>query len=317
MTADCTLSILVARTDTSFMMYNIPHLVRMCNFPFKERVLVVDTAPLGRGYEKRPNIGTLNQLYNLCNELVSEGLIDKIVNINYQKDYRKKVYSKYFGKDMWQTHNYRGYPILGSIFAIEEAKTDYLLHFDSDMFLYQDPNYNWIEEGIKLSRKYSEILSLAPLSGPPTKSGILTKAQIDGEDYVRDDRGFYKFKTFSSRVFLVDCNRFEQAAPLPIPPLKKILPLSFYVKEILNFKRINTLPPWEEMVGARLENSQYIRVDIDSPKAWTLHPNERGQKYLEKLPELIQKIESGLYPPQQAGDYDLQFENWLSFKKYS
>lgn len=312
MTADCTLSILVARTDTSFMMNNIPHLVRMCNFPFKERVLVVDTAPLARRYKKLPHVGTLDQLYNLCNQLKNEGFIDKIVNINYQKDYRKKIYAKWFDKDMWQTHDYRGYPILGSIFPIEESRTDYLVHFDSDMLLYQHPNYNWIEEAIQLMEKYPDSIFAEPLAGAPGENWKYVDGPPD-EDWkdIKKDTYIYRRKWFASRVFLVKCKHLEHLLPLLIPPLKVKLPLKSRIRDFLSFTRTNTIPPWEDMIEASLKNSQYNKLDVISTNAWTLHPNERSQKYFEELPKLIKRIESGYYPPQQTGDYDLRLESWL------
>jgi hypothetical protein len=205
---------------------------------------------------------------------------------------------------MWQTHNFRGYPILGSIFSIEEAKTDYLVHFDSDMLLYQHCGYSWIKEGIKLLQQHQEVISVIPLSGPPTGNGNLLQQTEVGEPYEHDPRGFYRFKTFTSRVFLIDRQRFERLLPLRLK-----LPLRSKIKNYLT--RRNTLPPWEVMVGNRLEETSYIRVDLDSPHAWTLHPNVRGQEFFQALPSIIKKIEGGWYPPGQAGYYDLRLELWL------
>src|SRR5438045_3228205 len=65
-TASCDLSILVARTDTQFMLRTIPHLVRTCRFPFARRFLMVDTAPLGRRYGRKPGVGTAEELQACC-----------------------------------------------------------------------------------------------------------------------------------------------------------------------------------------------------------------------------------------------------------
>src|SRR5690606_25928630 len=61
-TVPVSLSILVARTDVSFMRQPIPRLVRSCAYPFAERALVVDTAPLGAAYASRPSIGSAEDL---------------------------------------------------------------------------------------------------------------------------------------------------------------------------------------------------------------------------------------------------------------
>lgn len=304
MNTDCTLAILVARTDVNFMLQTIPHLVRTCRFPFKQRLLFVDTAPLGQEYQTRPGVGTMNDLYACCQQLKGDGTIDKVIDIPYKQEYRRKAYQKHFSDRIRHTHDYRGYPIWGSILPLETVKTRYLVHFDSDMLLYQNPNYSWIEEGIKFLQKYPEIASILPLSGPPTQNGALMQQRLEQEDFIRDARGFYSFKTFTSRVFLIDIQKFEQ-----LLPLKFQLSLRARIKGCWSKK--SYLPPWEEMVGDSLKQESYVRADIDSPYAWTLHPNSRGSQFIQALPSLIQKIESGQYPDEQAGFYDLKVNCWI------
>lgn len=303
MSISCALSILVARTDVPFMMHTIPHLVRSCNFPFSQRVLVVDIAPLGPEYRNRPGIGSLEDLRSRCEQLIATRVVDEAIEIDYSDTYRDRMYNKHFSNPLRHTHNYRGYPILGSIFAIEESNADYVVHFDSDMLLYQHENFNWIANGIELISKHKEIVSVLPLSGPPTHDGDLKQQEKVGEPYERDRRGFYRFKTFTSRVFLVNRSRFDGLLPLSIPLPQRAL-LENYTT------RINTIPPWEEMISKKLELSPFIRVDLNSSLAWTLHPEDHGPEFVNALPDIIQKVELGWYPPRQAGYYDLQLMLW-------
>ncbi len=303
MTFECTLAILAARTDVGFMMHTIPHLVRTCRFPFKERIIFVDTAPLGEGYKTRPGIGTMDELYTCCEKLIQDNVIDRIIDIPYIEKERKKSYKKHFIPQINHTHDYRGYPIWGSIFPLEIINSQYLVHFDSDMFLYQKPSFNWIEEGIIFLQKYPEIVSVLPLSGPPTKNEDLIQQNHSSEEFFIDNRGFYSFKTFTSRVFLIDIYRFEKLLPLRLN-----LSLKSKFKDF--WSKTSCLPPWEEMVGDTLRQGDCIRVDINSPHAWTLHPNIRGTQFTQALPDLIQRIEAGKYPPEQAGHYDLMLEYW-------
>src|ERR687891_1094535 len=90
--ARCDLSILVARTDTRFMLHTIPHLVRTCRFPFARRVLMVDTAPLGRRYRRKPGIGTTEELHACCTQLLQAGVVDAITPIDYSPPYRRRIY---------------------------------------------------------------------------------------------------------------------------------------------------------------------------------------------------------------------------------
>ena len=298
----CSLSIMVARTDIPFMMDTIPHLVKMCRFNFLERVLFIDTAPLSGKYKNRPGIGTMQQLRKCCNRLLELGIVDRVADIDYSKHYQQKCYQKYFGRVLGHTHNYRGYPIFGSIFSLEFLKGDYVAHFDSDMLLYQQPNYNWIQTGIDLIESQADIMFVAPLSGPPSSNGHLKQRRVA---YTHDPRGFYGFKEFTSRKFLVNRKRLEQLAP--VQPIW----LSWKQRLASLFTGKSALQNWEIMISNRLRKTHYLRADLKTSNAWTLHTPDHGSAFIQALPEVIEKVESGDYPPEQAGDYDLQLEAWL------
>ncbi len=299
----CDLSILVSRIDTRFMLHTIPHIVRTCRFPFARRVLVVDTAPLGRRYARRPGIGTLEELRACCTRLIEMGVVDAAAPIDYSPEYRRRMFRKHFAVPMRQTHSSGGYPILGSIFAVEESRADFLVHFDSDMLLYQAPGFSWIDEGIRLLREHPDLVAVLPRSGPPSPDGRLRQQEQTGEAYRLDRRGWYAFKTFTSRVFLIDRRRFER-----VLPLRPRMSIGELLRNYLTAR--NTMPEWEVMVGARLEETGLVRADLSSPHAWTLHPNDRGEPFEAILPDLIARIEAGTYPPEQGGYYDLQLQLW-------
>jgi hypothetical protein len=298
----CSLSILVARTDIPFMMQTIPHLVKMCQFDFVERTLVIDTAPLSKNYSQRPGIGSQEQLQDCCEKLLAMGVVNHLAQIDYSPAYRQRVYQKHFGFDLRMTHNYRGYPILGSIFALESAQGDYVLHFDSDMLLYQSPHYNWIEAGMAVLRDRPEVLFVSPLSGPPSVDGRLQQRQVS---YEHDAAGFYAFRDFTSRKFLVDRRKLEQV--LPIDPVW----LSWKRRLWSRLTGESALLNWEIMISNCLKQKGYLRADLDAPGAWTLHTPDHGAGFIAALSQVIERVESGNYPPEQAGDYDLQLEAWV------
>ena len=80
------------------------------------------------------------------------------------------------------------------------------------MLLYQEASYNWVGEGINLLQKYPEIMYVTPLAGPPTKDGSLRQKH----HYQRDPRGFYKFKVFTNRVYLMNLERYESLLPIKV-----------------------------------------------------------------------------------------------------
>lgn len=310
--ASCSLSILAARTDLPFLMQTVPHIVRGCNFQFSDRLLAVDTAPLSGDKVNRPGIGTLDELRQCCHQLKDAGVVDRVEDIDYSDSYRQEVYRKHFGLPIRNSHNYKGYPILGTIFSIENPQTDYLVHFDSDMLLHSEPDYSWVEEGIKLLQQNPDVIAVRPLTGPPTSDGSIHQ-QVD---YEYDRNGFYRFNFFSSRVYLIDCKRFEKLLPLPAlwrSYNKKILNrLPNGIKTMLNYlTNKGQLDSWEVMVSRRLEETKYVRATMESPKAWTIHPKDRSPEFLEALPDIIKYIEAGWYPMAQAGYYDLDLKSWL------
>ena len=64
--------ILAARTDVPYMLQTIPHQIRACNYPFTERVLAVDTAPLTGDKRYRYDTGSQEQLESACQTLVEQ-----------------------------------------------------------------------------------------------------------------------------------------------------------------------------------------------------------------------------------------------------
>lgn len=294
------------------MMHTIPHLVRSCNFPFYKKLLVVDTAPLTGDKVNRPGIGTMEQLRENCAKLISDGVVDGTIDMDYSPEYKNRIYQKHFGTDRVRpTHNFKGYPILGSIYAIEEVPGNYILHFDSDMLIHQQPGYSWIQAGIDLLAQRDDVMFARPLSGSPTRDGSL----FQKVDYSTDPDGFYRFKFFGSRVFLLQREKFDRLLPLPIlwrgykNAWMASLPVPL-LNEIHTYLGRGTLDSWEVMISRQLEATQYVRATIADTRAWTIHPIDRGPRFINNLPEIIRRVEAGDTPPEQAGHYDLKLDAW-------
>jgi len=301
-TRDCTLSINVAPSDVGFIMETVPHLVRQCRFAFKDRVLVSDVLPPSR--RRRSSAGKIQELQRCCEELVRNGIVERVLQVNYEPAYRRSAYAKHFNQpQLTETHNWRGGPFLPFVFAIEECDTRYLLHFDSDMLLYQRENHSWVDEGIRTLEENEDVLAVCPLPGPPSPDGILHQR---GVPYQWDSRGLYRFKSFTSRRYLIDRERF--AAALPMTPQRR----KARKRGLLSgLRRRATLRNWEHAVTAKMQETQFIRADLGSPSAWSLHPPDHGDQFRRHLPRIIAAVEAGRYPDEQAGDYDLDLELWL------
>jgi hypothetical protein len=68
---------------------------------------------------------------------------------------------------------------------------------------------------------------------------------------------------------------------------------------------------WEKMVTESLREKSFVRADLDSSEAWCLHPNDHGLNFVIALPKIIERVEAGWYPPEQAGYYDLKLGTWM------
>lgn len=299
--ATCTLSINICLTDLPYLSYIVPHIVKACRYPFAEKMLVIDTAPMKGRYKNGATLPSMSELEAAAQCLVEQGYIDAVVKVDYSPSVRDKIIKKHLGYSLWETHDFRDAPIYAYLFAYEAAKSDYFLHFDADMLLYQAEGYNWIEEGIKYLKQCPEILTITPLAGPPNAD--LSLKQRDTE-YAYNEKGFFTFKVFTARRYLLDRHRFDSFLPLPVSYISKKRELASWLT------RRSAMERWEGMITNKLHATQYIRADIASPKAWTLHALEHNAKFLELLPYIIKQVEAGSFPQEQAGDYDLQLELW-------
>ncbi len=303
MTPSCSLSILVSRPDIAFMRQTVPHLVRSMNYPFLDRLLIADTAPLSGSYARRTDIGSLDDLRACCAGLVADGVIDRVVEVDHKSATQRRTYQGHFSRRLPETRDYRGCPSIARVLSIEEARGDYVACFDSDLLLYEAPGHSWIAEGIKVFEQVPDVMFVAPRPGPPRPDGGLRQ----GVEFQHDPRGFFKFNSFSSRDFLIDRRRFARL--LPIEPGY----VSWKRRLLSALTGASALQVWEVLVSEKLGKTHYFRADLDSPNAWTLHAADHGLKYLRALPGIIANVEKGLFPPAQAGDYDLSLDAWAAF----
>lgn len=299
-TPSCTLSINTCVTDVPFLLQTVPHLVRSCRYSFTEKMLVIDTAPM-KGRYRKGSIPCMAELEDIAQSLLDQGVIDTVVKVDYQDSVRKPILQKHLGQAIHETHDFRNAPIYAYLFAYEAAQSDYFLHFDADMLLYQAEDHNWIQLAIDTLKQNPEILSITPLPGPPTQNLQLKQREIS---YTLHPGGFFSFKEFTARRYLLDRRRFDQCLPLPLSYI------SWKRKLASRVTGRSAIERWEGMMTNKLLTTNYIRADLASPKAWTLHALEHGPDFLKLLPEIIERVEQGQYPPEQAGDYDLQLELW-------
>jgi len=243
----------------------------------------------------------LNELARSINELDSFST----VCADYQSEEIKTTNTKYLGYPFKETHCFRGYPIFGSFKQFTDISTKYLLHLDCDMIFYEEPDFSWIQEGMRIMEENEDILCVLPKGGPPTKDGNLhqgtTEYQIDKK------RDLFLFKNFTSRHYLIHRERF-----LSLLPLK---PLWLSWREPIKSRLFGNgkMLCWETMVEEALTKSRMWRADLMTNEAWSLHPGDRSEEFYQLLPQIIDSVNQNEFPEEQRGHFDLRLSDWKHF----
>ena len=241
------------------------------------------------------------KLLKILDEINSDNAFEIQIERNNQKDARK-FNRKQFGKNLDETHCFRGYPIAGSIKQFFESDSEYVLHIDCDMLFYEEKNISWILQAISIMEQNPDLLCILPRGGPPTPDGELHQGNTKySTDY---ERGIYLFKNFTSRHYLIHKKRF-----LHLLPLKPIW-LSWREPIKSKFLGKGKMLCWESIVERALVDSNLWRADLMTDQAWSLHTCDRSEKFYEDLPKIIKRLMTGDYPPKQAGHFDLLYNLW-------
>jgi hypothetical protein len=103
--------------------------------------------------------------------------------------------------------DYRGRPIHSYPYGLVAAKHDLIFHLDADM-IFGGGSQTWMEEAVEILEHRTDLLACKPLPGPPRADGRLTGQK---RPPMSDPRGlgFYRFDTFSTRLFLINRRHFS------------------------------------------------------------------------------------------------------------
>jgi len=291
----CTFILLTNPREIPFVKDTLPHLLKMCACRFEEVLVVIDDVP--RELVANANAELKETLSTWIRGL--ERSISNVRIISLAAASTSIPVHKYFQTRVPVSHDFRGVPMFGWIAGVEAATTDFVVHFDSDILLHQSKSYGWISEGIALIEKDPLAMFVSPLPGPPDPREGFPGQRVP---FTFDACGNLLFKTtFSSRAFLMSKERFSKILPTPLIGLR---PCS------ITANRKAFLYPWEGCVQSALQDSKYYRVHLRSSQAWFLHCIDRSSEWLSLLPQLIQSVEQGRYPVEQAGFYDLNLAAW-------
>jgi hypothetical protein len=285
----CSMVVLVGPGDIEFFRHITAHLKRTAHFQFSETFLVLDTM---RRHKSEALVATARAM-QAANE------IDRYVELEPHMNII--LAHKHFAEAPKRLRDNRGIPLFGWIAGMENATAEYLFHSDSDILIHSAANFSWVKAAIDVMENDPSIMFVMPLAGPPNLYGLLGQKIAP----VIDEAGNYRFKTFSSRHYVVNRRRFEKL--LPLPPVHA----SKRQKLFMALGGPSSLRAWEKHVGLALASSAFFRIHLSDRRAWALHCKDHGPRWRENLPAIMAAVERGEFPRPQAGHYDLRLEDWL------
>jgi hypothetical protein len=304
--------------DVRHLEHLLPHQIRALSGMVDRFVVTIDTHQSRSGRYRGSNFGAnLEKTRQLIREAGRTYPQLQVEDVDYSEATQRAVARYFFGVDSIPVKAWDGGPFYAYFFGLYVAKAQYVLHIDGDL-LFGGGSKTWIREAIQCMEQRPDVLVTAPFPGPPRADGrIFGHCEQPGHAYApeRMDWLAYRHHDLSTRIFLIDLNRFKErlgAFPLYVPDARQRLK-----------SRLLGNPPEvreaEVVLTRTLQSSGLCRVDMlgSSPGLWSLHPPYRSEAFYRRLPELIRAVESADVPEGQRGHYDLNDSmiDWTSARE--
>jgi hypothetical protein len=290
---EVTLQISLAPSDIRLAREILPHQIRTWRNQVAEILLTVDLhrsqGRFGEDWEQGRE-----QILALANSI--EGA--RVLPVDYGRNAAEGVSREFFGGRRVPRKDHRGGPYYAYFFGLHAAQHQYVLHCDADM-MFGGGSQSWLAEACALMQRENDLLVTAPLPGPPSSDGTLR--ELRGKR-LADPLYSYEFSEMSTRVFLLDRNRWRERVHGLVPRLAEARGV---ILALLEGNPPRQLP--EELITAEMSRHGLRRVDFlgRSPGMWSLHPPYRGADFYAKLPTLVRRVEQGDMPASQLGFHDV------------
>ena len=313
-----TLQVNLAVSDRAYAQHIIPALARSHRAAATEILITIDgTKPqktkLTDPAVRCPEPQFSQQVEELCALAESwrkDGVVDRVLCLRSNDPWLKDVTRKYSGPWLPETHDYGGRPITGYWAGIEAASTRYVVHYDGDMFLYQEPGFDWVAHAVQFLDTQELALSACPRLAPPYASHTSygDYASLDEGMWMHPVEGGWKQYYFSTRAFVVDREKLERHLPVG---RGAILREQLLVKVLRRGFPRSAEKMWWSTFG---KDGGY-RLILATEKAWLLHPNFKPAEFPPMVPGIIASVNANRVPDVQRGHVDVDLEAWRVFLK--
>jgi hypothetical protein len=312
MPSDVTLQINLSAGDAAYAALTVPALVN-AHRGAAHRLAVVDCCrpqrtrifdPALRLPENEFN-GRLSRIRGLAEDFRRGGLFDEVVALEPGDPRLPQLARRYDRPWMTETHDYGGCANMAYWAALDLPRTRWVLHYDADMLLHQDPGFSWVEEALAHWTANPRAIFAVPRISPPGFAASDGPSLHEGRPAERAPGG-WRNDWFSTRCFLADRSRLEPLLPL----VRGWRTAEYWVRRLAD----RGYPPGPEHVLHRSLGARgWQCLNLSSPRAWLLHPARKGPEYLALLPAMLASVAEGRVPEDQKGFADLRLEAWPAF----
>ncbi len=311
-----TLQINLCAGDAAYAELTVPALVR-AHPDAAERLAVVDCCRPQRTriFDPERRLPTaafaprLAHIRAIAEALRTAGWFDRVEYLE-PGDARFGIWARRYARPwMRETHDYGGCAFMAYWAALDLPATRYVVHYDADLCLYQEPGFSWVAHALAAWPGVPTAVMATPRISPPgfaRHAGEDAPSRHEARPAERVPAGWLN-DWFSTRCLLVDRERLAPHLPL-VGPARA---LQYRLRRLID----RGYPPGPETLlhlvlgprGAR-------RLNLADERAWLLHPTTKNETYLTLLPRLLAAVAAGRVPEGQRGlsDFDLpQWERWF------
>ena len=273
------LTINACLTDSPFLEKALRHIFRSLNYPFTERLIAVDKSMPEGGFLKRERDNEV-RLMQILERLQSENLFDRIDEVPWSQESQTHIFQKYFNQQNVDPRCSHGTAVYQYLFALNQCKSDYILHVDSDVLFSLCNGPTWIQEGIDWMQENPDVIFVTPMH-PPKAETILEF--LLGKPLNRVKQKWIFSQVVSTRYFLADRVRMEE----------RLLPLI----------QKDASERLEQSFNRTLKAKKLFKSTLNTLDSWVIHPKPHNRNYINHLDTLIWAAENHTYPFRRYGKY--------------
>jgi hypothetical protein len=309
-----TVQINLSPGDIGYAELTVPRLVAAHRGQAVEALAVVDcvrpqrtrTVDPDRQFPEPEYTARVQAICGVAETLRARGCFDRVEYLRPGDPVLARTARRYLRWFVRGNKDHRAVALIAYAAGLELARTQYVVHYDADMLLYQAPGYAWAAEAIARLQRHPAAVMATPRVSPPF---LRIPGEPDGPSRHRGDdpalrvEGGWRLQWFSTRCFLVDRARLEPYLPLVQGRL--------LAEVVLRMVLGRSYPPaLETLLHRRISPAGGWRLDLDSEQAWLLHPAEKSARFLALLPALLDAVGAGHVPDEQRGWENLNLDAW-------